>query len=196
MEVGDQSSQTSGTVVWLRVPADAAVGSYTLTVSGKYDNGQPFEVSLKRKVVVLFNAWSKNDGVYVEDEDWRQEFVLNSDGRVYPGSHRGTPWNLALYRPDCLRAVLMLLEEVSQLPFGERRLPVQVGREMSALVNVQDENGVIVGRWDGNYADGRSPSFWRGSGEILQQFYQSGGCSGDDHMCIHHHLALIKLLSA
>ena len=80
---------------------------------------------MKTKVVVLFNAWSKNDGVYVEGEDWRQEYVLNSDGRVHPGSHRGTPWNLALYRPDCLRDVLILLEEVSKLsPFSEKRLPV------------------------------------------------------------------------
>ena len=179
MEVGDQSTRTTGTTVWLRVPADAAIGSYTLTISGKYDNAQPFEVTLKRKVVVLFNAWSKNDGVYVENEDWRQEYVLNSNGRVYPGSLRGTPWNLALYRPDCLRAVLLLLEDVSKLSFSEKRLPVQVAREMSALVNVQDESGVIVGRWDGNYEDGKSPSFWRGSGEILQQYYKSGECSGN-----------------
>lgn len=177
MEVGEQTTRITGTTVWLRVPADASVGRYTLTISGKYESGQPFEVTLKRKVVVLFNAWSEKDGVYVEDEDWRQEYVLNSNGRVFPGNHRGMPWNLALYRPDCLRAVLMLLEEVSRLPFSERRLPVQVGREMSALVNVQDENGVIVGRWDGIYDNGRSPSFWRGSGEILQQFYQSGGSS-------------------
>lgn len=175
LRIGDQNTRRSGTVVKLTVPADAAVTVYRLTVSGKYDDGEAFQVTLKRSVVVLFNAWSKNDGVFVENEDWREEYVLNSNGRLYAGSTTGMPWNLALYRPACLRAVLMLLDQVSDLTFDQKRNPVLVSREMSALVNVQDDNGVLVGRWDGEYGDGRAPTFWRGSGQILEQYYQSGG---------------------
>ena len=126
-------------------------------------------------MVVLFNAWSTSDPVYMRDDHERYEYVVNHRGMLYIGDLRGTPWNLALYRPDCLRATLFLLENLSNLTFEQKRDPIQVAREMSALVNIQDESGVLVGRWDGIYDDGKSPSFWRGSGEILQQYYQSRG---------------------
>lgn len=144
-------------------------------MTGQFEDGEDFNVALKQQVVVLFNTWSINDPVYMEDEQLRREYVLNHRGKLYIGDLYGTPWNLALYRPDCLRAVLFLLENKSKLTFEQKRDPIQVAREMSALVNVQDEYGVIVGRWDGVYDDGKNPSFWRGSGEILQQYYKTGG---------------------
>lgn len=84
-------------------------------------------------------------------------------------------WNLALYQPDSLRATLFLLESLAKLTFEEKKNPILVAREMSALVNMQDENGVLHGRWDGDYADGQPPNFWRGSGQILEQFFHSKG---------------------
>ena len=126
-------------------------------------------------MVVLFNAWSKDDQVYLEDESWRQEYVLNSKGRLYIGDLRGNAWNLGLYRPNTFRAVLYICENLSKLTFEQKSDPVMVAREISALVNVQDENGVLMGRWDGQYSDGKKPSFWTGSGAILEQFYKSGG---------------------
>ena len=173
--VGKQRTRRTGTVVNLTIPANAAIGVYVLSISGKFEDGSTFEVSIKRKVVVLFNAWCTEDGVYVEDEDYRKEFVLNSSGRLYAGSHTGMPWNLALYRPDSLRAVMFIMENVADLTFDQKRNPILVGREMSAVVNIQDENGILVGRWDGEYGDGRAPTSWRGSGEILQKYYKSDG---------------------
>ena len=148
---------------------------YQLRVKGSFADGTAFDVELKDHVVVLFNAWSQNDTVYLKDDAERQEYVLNSKGRVYIGDKYGTAWNLGLYKPNTLRAVLYLLETLSQLPFEQKRDPVLVAREMSAIVNVQDENGVLVGRWDGKYWDGKHPSFWTGSAAILHQFYLSGG---------------------
>ena len=159
----------------MRIPAKTPVTLYTLNITGQYEDGEKFSVALKQQVVVLFNAWSTNDTVYMEDDQLRKEYVLNHRGKLYIGDLYGTPWNLALYRPDCLRAVLFLLENKSKLTFEQKRDPIQVAREMSALVNVQDEYGVIVGRWDGVYDDGKNPSFWRGSGEILQQYYKTEG---------------------
>ena len=40
-------------------------------------------------------------------------------------------------------------------------------------VNSNDEGGVIVGRWDGKYDDGKSPSSWTGSIAILENYVKS-----------------------
>ena len=93
---------------------------------------------------------------------------------MYAGSLYGIPWRLALYSDSTLPAVLLLLQK-SSLSFDQRRDPVLVAREMSAMVNVQDDRGVLVGNWSGEYSDGTSPSAWRGSGKILRQYYSSGG---------------------
>ena len=146
-----------------------------LKLKGKFEDGTAFSVELEERVVVLFNAWSQNDGVFLADEAERKEYVLNSSGRVYIGDRYGTAWNLALYRTTTFRAVFYILESLSKLTFEQKRDPVLVAREMSALVNVQDDNGVLVGRWDGSYEDGKDPSFWTGSGAILKQFYENGG---------------------
>lgn len=41
---------------------------------------------------------------------------------------------------------------------------------ISKLVNSNDDDGVLVGRWDGEYDDGTAPSAWTGSVEILEEF--------------------------
>ncbi len=64
---------------------DAPVALYTLTIEGHFDTQQLFSISLSKQLVVLFNAWSPRDGVFVEDEDWRHEYVLQTNGRVYAG---------------------------------------------------------------------------------------------------------------
>ena len=43
-------------------------------------------------------------------------------------------------------------------------------RHISAMGNVQDDYGILVGNWSGDYTDGTSPSKWTGSGPILAEF--------------------------
>ena len=38
------------------------------------------------------------------------------------------------------------------------------------MVNVQDDNGILVGNWSGDYSGGESPLSWTGSAEILAQY--------------------------
>lgn len=38
-------------------------------------------------------------------------------------------------------------------------------------VNSNDDNGIIVGRWDGKYSDGTAPSGWTGSVPIIEQYF-------------------------
>lgn len=40
-------------------------------------------------------------------------------------------------------------------------------------VNSNDDKGVLVGRWDGNYNDGCSPTCWTSSVSILQRWFQN-----------------------
>lgn len=42
-------------------------------------------------------------------------------------------------------------------------------------MNAPDDGGVLVGRWNGAYDDGTSPTSWTGSAEILLMYYYSGG---------------------
>ena len=47
---------------------------------------------------------------------------------------------------------------------------IQVSRNISAATNVQDDNGILVGNWSGDYSGGTSPLEWTGSGAILAEF--------------------------
>lgn len=43
-------------------------------------------------------------------------------------------------------------------------------------VNCNDDLGIVVGRWQGSYKDGVSPTEWGGSGDILRR-WASSNCS-------------------
>ena len=42
--------------------------------------------------------------------------------------------------------------------------------KLLSQVNCNDDKGVIYGRWDGEYGDGKSPTSWNGSVKILKQW--------------------------
>jgi hypothetical protein len=46
-------------------------------------------------------------------------------------------------------------------------------RVISRIVNSNDDAGVLIGRWDGEYDDGTAPSDWTGSVEILAQYLET-----------------------
>lgn len=43
---------------------------------------------------------------------------------------------------------------------------------ISKMVNSNDDDGILTGKWDGNYEDGTSPSAWTGSVPILQEYLE------------------------
>ena len=73
-----------------------------------------------------------------------------------------------------MRTVLNPIVISIHIPLNEYWFPpsmtVQVSRYTSAYVNVQDDNGILVGNWSGNYTGGKSPLEWSGSAEILNEF--------------------------
>lgn len=44
-----------------------------------------------------------------------------------------------------------------------------------AQVNANDDNGLIVGCWDGQFASGTAPHAWTGSVAIFEQYLKEGG---------------------
>ncbi|KAG9476013.1 protein-glutamine gamma-glutamyltransferase 4 [Eleutherodactylus coqui] len=153
-------------------PANAIIGEYMLTViTGRgviYMAGDC-------PIYVLCNPWCIDDNVYMPDEDERKEYVLNDTGYIYIGSQnniKARPWNFGQHEEDVLECCFFLLNRCGLKP-AARRDPVILARKFSALVNSNDDNGVLTGNWSGSYDAGCSPTSWTGSSAILQQFYKT-----------------------
>ncbi|XP_077976986.1 protein-glutamine gamma-glutamyltransferase K-like [Glandiceps talaboti] len=176
-----QVMKASGSTMSLSIlsPSSAIVGKCFLNLSvraGKTDNGLEEYVSLwqSKPVYMLFNPWCKEDAVYLDSEEQLEEYVLNDTGFIYVGSHRnptGRPWNFGQFEDEVFEATMNLLE--SGLAVQGRSNPVKVCRRMSAMVNCQDDDGVLVGNWSGEYADGIKPTDWVGSVSILRDYGKS-----------------------
>ncbi|XP_009704362.1 PREDICTED: protein-glutamine gamma-glutamyltransferase 4 [Cariama cristata] len=148
----------------------APVGKYILNVKTGTNIYKP-----ETSIYLLFNPWCEGDVVFLADEAQRKEYVLNDTGFIYVGSAYsiyGRPWNFGQFEEFILDACMYLLDK-SKLKLSNRRDPVFVSRAMSALVNANDDSGVLLGNWSGNYSNGTSPMDWIGSVAILQQYYKT-----------------------
>ncbi|NXJ60209.1 TGM4 glutamyltransferase, partial [Rostratula benghalensis] len=149
----------------------APVGIYTLNIKTGSNIYKPEDGA----VYLLFNPWCKDDVVFLDNEAQRKEYVLNDTGYIYVGSSYSIynrPWNFGQFEESILDACMYLMDK-SNLRLNSRRDAVLVSRAMSALVNANDDSGVLLGNWSGNYDKGTSPSDWMGSVSILQQYYKT-----------------------
>ena len=82
--------------VQVHVPAHVAVGVWRLRVSTKQQGSRVIKsLDARERIYILFNAWCKEDPVYLDNEDRRREYVLNDIGKIYIGSHskpKGRKW--------------------------------------------------------------------------------------------------------
>ncbi|KAI2649459.1 Protein-glutamine gamma-glutamyltransferase K [Labeo rohita] len=157
--------------------ATASIGRYKVTVESFSPKGKLQFPCTPDDIYMLFNPWCKGDPVYLVNEAERQEYVLNSMGRIYYGTEKQIgerTWNFAQFEKDVLEACLFLLEK-GQVAMAEWRDPVIVSRMVSALVNSNDDSGVLMGNWKESHAGGTAPTAWSGSGDILRQYYKSSG---------------------
>ncbi|KAJ8288266.1 hypothetical protein COCON_G00009250 [Conger conger] len=156
----------------LRTPPNAVVGKYSLIVKiGDEYTYQPEP----NHFYMLFNPWCEGDDVYLPDEKARGEYVLNDAGYIYVGQNNAItarPWNFGQFEEGVLELCMDLLDK-RRLGQTARRDPVKLSRAMSALVNCNDDSGIVVGNWSGKYSQGTSPMTWTGSLSILLQFGQS-----------------------
>jgi len=148
------------------------IGSWSLVM--KMKKGRRKMISeITSDLILIFNPWCVHDPVYMEKEDWRKEYVLNDEGLQFYGSSRrigSMDWYFGQFDEDVLKACLKLISKMSS---NQRHDPVEVCRSMSAFVNSQDDEGVLVGNWSGDYSGGFSPSQWNSSASILQKYHQT-----------------------
>ncbi|XP_059915075.1 protein-glutamine gamma-glutamyltransferase K [Gadus macrocephalus] len=156
----------------------AVVGVYALSVTTCSAKGGDVTVhEAGKKVVMLFNPWCEDDSVFLDDDDERNEYVLNDTGRIYYGTEKqigARTWNFGQFQEGILEACLFLLEKSEIAPAG-RWDPINVVRVISAMINAQDDYGVLIGNWSGDYSDGTSPAAWSSSVDILKQYHEADG---------------------
>uniref|UniRef100_A0A3B4UN21 Protein-glutamine gamma-glutamyltransferase 2-like n=1 Tax=Seriola dumerili TaxID=41447 RepID=A0A3B4UN21_SERDU len=132
--------------------------------------------------VLLCNPWLIHDPVYMQDNDEIQEYIKSDYGVIFMGTNLNIcqrPWSFGQYEPGVLEACLKLLQISPQhlhdkfSDYTHRGDPVYISRVVCAMVNCQDDLGILQGKWQGSCEDGVRPTEWSGSADILQRWVSS-----------------------
>uniref|UniRef100_A0A8D0F5W6 protein-glutamine gamma-glutamyltransferase n=1 Tax=Strix occidentalis caurina TaxID=311401 RepID=A0A8D0F5W6_STROC len=176
-----QSTSSNSVSISISSPPNAVIGRYKLSVQTT-SSGSSSPASLGT-FVLLFNPWSSGDDVFMPNKAECEEYVLEEFGIIFAGNKNhinSFGWNFGQFQGDILNICLSMLDRslnYRQDPatdVSHRNDPKYLGRVLSAMVNANDDQGVLLGNWSGNYEGGKSPSSWTGSGEILQNWKKSG----------------------
>ncbi|KAK7916178.1 hypothetical protein WMY93_011939 [Mugilogobius chulae] len=167
--------------VQISSPASAPVGRYRFLLCAFTKGGTA--VCTQGKFTLLCNPWCQEDSVFIPFEDQREEYVLNDSGLLFMGTAMNIvprPWSFDQFESGVLEACLNLLEVSPQHQLNRRmdhlnrNDPVYLSRVVSAMINSEDDRGVLKGNWTGDFKQGVHPSLWTGSGDILRQWAKSG----------------------
>uniref|UniRef100_A0A671YJZ2 protein-glutamine gamma-glutamyltransferase n=1 Tax=Sparus aurata TaxID=8175 RepID=A0A671YJZ2_SPAAU len=132
--------------------------------------------------VLLCNPWLKDDPVYMPLDAQIGEYITSDYGVLFMGSHSNVsrrPWSFGQYEPGVLEACLQLLQVSPQhlsdknRDYSRRADPVYLSRVICAMVNCNDDLGILTGKWSGSYKDGVRPTDWSGSADILHRWVSS-----------------------
>uniref|UniRef100_G1SDI9 Protein-glutamine gamma-glutamyltransferase 5 n=1 Tax=Oryctolagus cuniculus TaxID=9986 RepID=G1SDI9_RABIT len=177
-----ESNGATSLEVSLCAPPVAAVGRYLLKVHIDAFQGSITAYQLG-EFILLFNPWCPEDAVYLDSEPQRQEYVVNDYGFIYQGNKnwiRPCPWNYGQFEENIVDICLELLDKSLNFQVDPatdcalRGSPVYIGRVVCAMINSNDDNGVLNGNWSENYTDGLNPAEWTGSVAILKQWHATG----------------------
>ncbi|XP_042260194.1 transglutaminase 5, like [Thunnus maccoyii] len=163
--------------IFISSPASASVGFYRFKLYVFTQDGQ--RSYTYGKFMLLCNPWCSEDAVYVPFEDQREEYVQNDSGLLFMGTTRNLvsrPWSFDQYESGVLETCLNLLQISPQhqknrrMDYLNRNNPIYISRVVSAMINCEDDRGVLKGNWSGSFKEGVHPSTWTGSGDILRQW--------------------------
>ncbi|XP_041717285.2 coagulation factor XIII A chain-like [Coregonus clupeaformis] len=165
-------------VVGITPSASAIIGKYYTNVAVIGSNGiSRTPKDPRTDFYLLFNAWAFKDEVYIPNEQDRQEYVMNENGCIYQvESGGGRQWFYGQFGEGILDACFQILDN-SHMPLVNRGDVVKVCRIGAAMMNSQDDQGVLVGNWSDDYSLGTAPTFWIGSDQILLQYANQGPVS-------------------
>jgi len=178
-------------IVTVHSPPDALIGRYKVAIyiESVIDGVKHHALDNEPDIILICNPWCENDTVYLENENDRDEYVLNDHGAIWRGSVSSSApcnWNFGQFEEGILDATLHVLKMDARLqtPRGLNKLrdPVWLGRILSAVANSSNEGGILSGAWngewkddDGNLIDGCTrPTSWSGSVKIIKQFMETG----------------------
>nr|XP_021333236.1 coagulation factor XIII A chain isoform X1 [Danio rerio] len=158
--------------------AECIVGKYMTYIGVE----TPYGIRRTRRdpntdIYILFNPWSPADPVFLDDEEEREECVMNELGIIYHGAYDDVSeraWNYGQFEFGVLDACLFVMDK-ADMPLSNRGDVVKVTRVASAMLNSRDDDGVLVGNWSGDYMYGVPPTSWTGSVEILLDYANSSG---------------------
>ncbi|XP_054849695.1 protein-glutamine gamma-glutamyltransferase E-like [Eublepharis macularius] len=157
-------------------PPTAIIGCYRLSVTT--GSGSTMPATSLGTMVLLFNPWLKGDDVFMPNDAEREEYVLSEFGLVFSGSAdhiSNFGWDYGQFQEDILNICLTLLDrsrickQDPQSDLARRNDPKHVSRVLSAMVNCNDDSGVLWGKWK-NLNKGKHPSSWMGSVDILRKW--------------------------
>ncbi|XP_073734574.1 protein-glutamine gamma-glutamyltransferase E [Callorhinus ursinus] len=175
------SKQDNILTITISSPVSAPIGWYTLSTQIS-SQGKDFILKLGM-FVLLFNPWLPEDVVFMSNHAEREEYIQEDAGIIYVGNMNRigmVGWNFGQFEQGILNICLSILDHSLYFrrdpatDVARRNDPKYVGRVLSAMVNGNDDNGVISGNWSGNYTGGLDPRNWNGSVEILKEWKKSG----------------------
>ncbi|XP_045927854.1 coagulation factor XIII A chain-like [Micropterus dolomieu] len=156
---------------------NAIVGRFRTYVTIVTDSGlQRTRTDENTDLYLLFNAWCPEDAVFLGNDAERNEYVLNDNGVIFQGiaeAPTSRNWMYGQFERGVLDACIYILD-VSRMPIENRGNVIELVRKGSAMINAQDDNGVVVGNWSDNYSMGTAPTSWTGSAKILLQYANTG----------------------
>ena len=154
------ASNAQNPVVTVTSPPTAMIGRYQVAIylESTIDGVTEHALDEEPDIIILCNPWCKEDSVYLESEDAKNEYVLNDMGAIWRGTTRSSSpcyWNFGQFEDGILDATLNVLMKDKRIKAnkGEQKMrdPVWLGRILSAAANSSADNGILVGNWSGDY---------------------------------------------
>uniref|UniRef100_A0A0B7A7F1 protein-glutamine gamma-glutamyltransferase n=1 Tax=Arion vulgaris TaxID=1028688 RepID=A0A0B7A7F1_9EUPU len=172
------STENATITIDVYTPPTCFVGKWAFSIDVVKKEGSDvnvFRYLHRDPIYIIFNPWCKDDTVYMPDEALLNEYILNEVGRIFIGSKTSIsskPWNFAQFESHILDVAFHLLD-ISEMNWAIRGSAIPIIRKLSAMVNGNDDGGILTGNWSGDYSGGSSPLSWTGSAAILDEFWRN-----------------------